>query len=353
MIIQSIIEENRRLYQSQYDEVVGRLLHIPKGSLRRQVRGGKTYFYLRRYLTGKGYEDVYLGPTADKRVAAIVIFMEERPQRIQERRAVVDALKALGVKRVDLQEKGYHHIFGELMGAFEQAGLWDEGLMLIGSWCFNVYVQAFGVAFYPLRTMDFDFALRVPYRGDKADVDALLRNLGFTARVDAAYGKIDYVLPGVGMVEVFIDRDQATVEAVDAVRQELAIVPAAVANLQILIDNPVTTKVHGVHKAVTLPSMPAFFVHRLITARFGEYRDAVLYPEKIRKDLKQAALVAEKIAGDKHLLEELKRIVAALPDDLRDKMDQSASSAADYVQALDLTDDDVAGILSMSQAALA
>jgi hypothetical protein len=98
--------------------------------------------------------------------------------------------------------------------------------------------------------------------------------------------------------------------------------------------------------------MPAFFVHRLITACFGEYRDAVLYPEKIRKDLKQAALVAEKITSDSNLLAELKRIVGALPVDLRDKMGQSASAAADYVQALDLTDDDVVRIQSVAQAAM-
>lgn len=352
MIIQGILDENRQLYQSQYDELVGRLLHIPKGSLRRQARGGAEYIYLRRYLAGRGYEDVYLGPAADRRVNQITTFVEERPQRVAERRAVVEALKALGVRHVELQAKGYHDILGKLMAAFEAAGLWDQGLMLIGSWCFNVYVQAFGVAFYPLRTMDFDFALRIPYRGDKTDVDALLRELGFTARVDAAYGKIDYVLPGVGMVEVFIDRDQATSEAVAVVRENLALVPAPVANLRILIDNPVTTKVHGVHKAVTLPSMPAFFVHRLITARFGEYRDAVLYPEKIRKDLKQAALVAARIESDEDLVAQLITIVNGLTEDLREKMRRSAAEAVDYVQSPDLTDEDAAGIRSMSQIAL-
>jgi hypothetical protein len=154
------------------------------------------------------------------------------------------------------------------------------------------------------------------------------------------------------MAEVFIDREQATGEAVAAVRENLALVPAPVANLKILIDNPVTTQVHGVHKSVTLPSLSAFFVHRLITARFGEYRDAALYPEKIRKDLKQAALVAEKITSDSNLQAELKRIVGALPVDLRDKMGQSASAATDYVQALDLTEDDVVRIQSVAQAAM-
>ncbi len=170
--------------------------------------------------------------------------------------------------------------------------------------------------------------------------------------MDAAYGKIDYVLPGVGMVEVFIDREQATGEAVAAVRENLALVPAPVANLKILIDNPVTAKVHGVHKAVTLPSMPAFFVHRLITARFGEYRDAILYPEKIRKDLKQAALVAVRVEGDEDLVAQLISIVNGLTQDLREKMRRSAAEAEDFVQALDLTDDDAARIQSMAQKAL-
>jgi hypothetical protein len=41
-----------------------------------------------------------------------------------------------------------------------------------------------------------------------------------------------------------------------------------------------------------------------------------------------------------------------LPVDLRDKMGQSASAAADYVQALDLTDDDVVRIQSVAQIAM-
>jgi len=352
VVIESILAENRSLYQSQYDEVLGRLLHIPRGSLRRQPRGKGVYLYLRRHLKGRGYEDVYLGPVTDKRVRALASFIAERDRCVSERRTILAALKSLGVRHVEIQEKGYHQVLAKLMAVFARAGLWEEGLMLIGSWCFNVYVQVFGVAFYPLRTMDFDFALRVPYRGDKTDVDALLRNLGFTARVDAGHGKIDYVLPGVGMVEVFIDRDKATDEALTSIRQDLGIVPAPVDHLGILIDNPVTVKVHGIHKAVILPSMPAFFVHRLITARFGEYRDAVLNPEKIRKDLKQASLVAARIAGDNDLQAQLKAIVDDLSEDLRDKMHRSAAEAMPYVRSPDLTDSDVERIRTSVEAVL-
>jgi hypothetical protein len=32
--------------------------------------------------------------------------------------------------------------------------------------------------------MDFDFGLKIPYSGNKADIDGLLKNLGFTAQID-------------------------------------------------------------------------------------------------------------------------------------------------------------------------
>ncbi len=340
MVIEGILEESRELYQGQYDEVLARLLHIPKGSLRRRKVGGAAYWYLRRHVAGKGYEDVYVGPAGDRAAEAFVSFVRERKKRLKERDAVKQSLKALGVLKVELREKGYPAMFTALADAFGEVGLWQEGLMLIGSWCFNVYVQAFGVEFYPLRTMDFDFGLRVPYRGEKADVDRLLRELGFTARVDPGHGKIDYVLPGVGMVEIFIDRDQADREQVEKFKRDLSLWPAAVSYLKILTDHPVTTKVHGVHKAITLPSMPAFFVHRLVTARFGEYRDPVSHAGKIRRDFKQAALVAKKIETESSLREELAAIVAGLSEELRQKMQQGAELAAEYVKSPDFTEED-------------
>jgi hypothetical protein len=102
------------------------------------------------------------------------------------------------------------------------------------------------------------------------------------------------VLPGVGTVEVFVDRDSASKMHMQKIKQDLSLRPAVLSHLHILLDHPVTTKIHGVHKAVTIPSMPAFFIHRLITATFGEYRDPVLNVHKVRKDYKQAALIAKK-----------------------------------------------------------
>jgi hypothetical protein len=341
MAIQASLQESRDLYQAQYVELVGRLLHIPNGALRHRKIGGSTYWYLRRHVRGKGYEDVYVGPEGEPAVEGFVDFVRERKKRLEERNAIKASLKSLGVTQMALREIGYHDMFEKLTDALGKVGLWQEGLMLIGSWCFNVYVQVFGVEFYPLRTMDFDLGLRIPYTGEKADVDKLLRDLGFTAKIDPGHDKIDYVLPGVGVVEVFIDREMVTREILEKLKVDLSLRPAAVSYLKILIDHPVTAKVHGVHKAISLPSMPAFLVHRLITVRFGEFRDPVLNIGKIRRDYKQAALVAGKIAAEKNLQHELAMIVDDLSAELHQKIRQGVEDAGQFVKAPDLKEEDV------------
>lgn len=341
MVVQTILEESRATYQAQYHQTVARLIHIPKGTLRLKTRKGSRYWYLRRFIAPKRYKDIYLGLAGNRDVENLVAFIAERKQRLEELRAVKESLRQLGVKKMEFQEKGYHKTFTELMAVMGNAGLWDEGLMLIGSWCFNVYCQAFGVEYYPLRTMNFDFGLRVPYTGDKADINDLLINLGFTPRIDMAYDKVDYVLPGVGMVAVFIDREKASGEQIDALKRDLSIRPAAVSCLQLLIDHPVQVKIHGVHKTITLPAMPAFFVHRLITASFGEYRDAALHRGKIRKDYKQAALVARKILESEALRGELSLVIDGLDADTHRKMVAGAAAAKEHIKAPDLSEEDV------------
>ena len=92
--------------------------------------------------------------------------------------------------------------------------------------------------------------------------------------------------------------------------------------------------------------------HRLITARFGEYRDPVLYPEKIRKDLKQAALVTARIQGDEDLESQLKTIVGGLSEDLRGKLRKAANEATDHVRPPDLTLEDAERILTVAEKAI-
>jgi len=347
MVIEGILAESRQHYQNQYDYTLGRLMLIPKGSLRKKVQHQHAYWYLRQHIKTKGYLDSYIGPDSSKAVQNFIDFARERADRLDEFKTIKAALKQLGVKNMEFQKKGYPDIFLNLVNAFGKAGLWNEGLVLIGSWCFNVYVQAFGVEFFPLRTMDFDFGLRIPFLGDKADIDDILKRMGFMAQIDMAYDQVNYVMPGVGIVEVFVDRGKATEEQINMIKQNLALRPAVLSYLNILVNDPVTVKMHGLHKAIVVPSMPSFFIHKLVTAKFGEHRNRTLESYKIRKDYKQAALVGKRIFEEKPLRAKLKVQMKSLPKDLNKKLAESGKAAADFIKGPDLSLDDVSIIQKM------
>lgn len=68
----------------------------------------------------------------------------------------------------------------ELLALFEELGLWEDGVQLIGSWSFLLYQRHLGVRPLPLRTQDVDFLLPWPYP-DRGPVDLAgrLTKLGF------------------------------------------------------------------------------------------------------------------------------------------------------------------------------
>ena len=67
-----------------------------------------------------------------------------------------------------------------ILAVFERHGLWDDGVELIGSWCFYLYQRHLGVKAYPFKTQNIDFLLPYPYRSrSKVDLVAELTQLGF------------------------------------------------------------------------------------------------------------------------------------------------------------------------------
>ena len=44
------------------------------------------------------------------------------------------------------------NLFHKILKVFSNHNLFDEGVELIGSWCFYLYQKKLGVEFFPLRT---------------------------------------------------------------------------------------------------------------------------------------------------------------------------------------------------------
>lgn len=71
-------------------------------------------------------------------------------------------------------------LFLRLLKLFDELGLWNDGVELIGSWSFLLYQRHLGVGALPLRTQDVDFLLPLPYPSrSTVGLSAALSELGF------------------------------------------------------------------------------------------------------------------------------------------------------------------------------
>jgi len=56
-------------------------------------------------------------------------------------------------------------IIKKILQVFANNDLFDEGVELIGSWCFQLYQKQLGARSFPLRTQDIDFLIPNPFHG--------------------------------------------------------------------------------------------------------------------------------------------------------------------------------------------
>ena len=56
---------------------------------------------------------------------------------------------------------------GQAAADYLNAGLWQDGLELIGSWCFFMHQKHLGVKVLPFKTVDVDFLIPRPYLSKK------------------------------------------------------------------------------------------------------------------------------------------------------------------------------------------
>lgn len=185
-----------------------------------------------------------------------------------------------------------------ILAVFERHGLWEDGVELIGSWCFYLYQRHLGVKPYPFRTQDIDFLLPYPYRGHaKVDLIDELKRLGFQHdfRPDGsiylwnAELRIEFLIP---------ERGRGRDKAVEI--KPLAVKAMPLRFVDMLLRHPVSVKEGAVD--VSIPDPAAFCLHKLLVAnrrKRTESRD---------KDLEQALHVAPIVKKTT-----LKRVYQELP----------------------------------------
>lgn len=321
MVIEQIWEESRDYYLDYQARLIGELLISPVGSIKRKKGWGGWFLYLHKR-TGQGFEDIYLGNEGDPAVQRIAEKIKNRQRLIRELRSTKNALKLLKAGKMSQALKDFTEPLRKLLTEMERLGFFEAGIELIGSYCFKVYQSHFGVEWFPLRTIDIDFAIPMPYKGPPADLEAVLRKLGF-AQAFRGDGTI-YYEGNSYIIEFLQPRRGGGAKKPSPEVKELSTVPIPLPYLNLLLDNKVTVTLRDIGR-IALPSMPAFMLHKLLVASISGRK------EKREKDFKQICAVAKKIITDRNLIAEVHRILKDMSLKWRKQINTSALILPEFV----------------------
>lgn len=312
MIIDDVLQESAEYYQARKQRLIGAILMAPPGSPCPRRRASGEYWYLRTYAGGNRRREVYLGRGDDPWVRRLLARIDRRRSALAELREVKRALKKLGGKRGKVTSHDLQPAIKDIFTALDREGMWRTGAMLVGSWCFMVYQNYCGVEFFPQRTLDIDIAVALPYRGEEKDLGLVFESLGFQSIFNRADGSITYD-NGEIKIELLSELKGAGRKNKRPQVARLGIAPVEVRFLSLLLDNSMPIKIHGVGE-VTVPSLSAFFLHKLLLA--GERKE----PAKRAKDLRQAAAVAKSLARSPEWGADLRRLWKELPKGWRKRI---------------------------------
>jgi hypothetical protein len=321
MVIEQIWEESRDYYLDYQTRLIGELLISPVGSIKRKKGWGGGFLYLHKR-KGQKFEDVYLGAENDPAVQRIAEKIKNRQRLIRELRSTKNALKLLKAGKMSRLLRDFSEALKKLLTEMERLGLFEAGIELIGSYCFKVYQSHFGVEWFPLHTIDVDFAIPTPYKGPPADMEAVLKELGFRQEF-CNDGTIFFEGNGLKIEFLQPRRGGGTKGRLPAVK-ELSTIPIPLPYLSLLLDNKMIVTLRDIGR-IALPSMPAFMLHKLLVASLSRRK------EKQEKDYKQACAVAKTIIADRNLIDESHRLLKNMPLAWRQRINSSARSLQKFV----------------------
>lgn len=166
----------------------------------------------------------------------------------------------------------------KILEVFADNNLFEEGVELIGSWCFQLYQKHLGAKRFPMRTVDIDFLIPSPFHGkDHPDFIKQLEEIGFKSdfKMDGSL----YLWNADLKIEFITSEKGKGVDHPIKIRK-LGINATPLRFVGLLLDKPITIVDDGVK--ILLPNPANFCLHKLIIASRRRKIDKSL------KDLQQA-----------------------------------------------------------------
>ena len=176
-------------------------------------------------------------------------------------------------------------IVNKILKVFDENHLWDEGIELVGSWCFLLYTKHFDVKSYPFRTIDIDFLVPNPFKGKKkVDIIKLIEKLGYRVAFNSD-GSIYLWNPELKVEFITAEKGRGSEKAIEIKNLSLKAIPLRYTD--ILLADPVSIIEDGIN--VRIPNPAAFALHKLLISAKRKTT------EKKAKDIEQALLVLDAI----------------------------------------------------------
>lgn len=257
-----------------------------------RTRGGRQYLYAFEK-HGERWIEAYIGPASDPEASARAEAIRRARGDSDQRREIVQMIKRAGVSGPSIQ-------VGRILEALERSGLFDSGLIVVGTIAFQMYPIIVGrhLANAGMMTNDADFAVAsiVDIKGD-ADLTTILQ------RGDPSFIPQNQLKKSAAPKR-FRAANGFEVEILTPVRTRKDANPVAVKNiaasatplhyLEFLIKDAMpAVALYGSGVRVKIPQPERYAVHKLIIAAQPE-RDRA----KRRKDLVQAKELIEALAND-------------------------------------------------------
>jgi len=169
-------------------------------------------------------------------------------------------------------------VINRILKVFSDNDLFEEGVELIGSWCFSLYQKHLGAKRFPLVTQDVDFLIPSPFHG-KEHVDFIkqLEDLGFQSDFKSD-GSLFLWNADLKIEFITVEKGRGTDKAIKIKKLGIDAIPLR--HVGFLLENPITIVDEGIR--VTVPAPERFCLQKLIIASRRKK------PEKRLKDLQQA-----------------------------------------------------------------
>jgi hypothetical protein len=172
-------------------------------------------------------------------------------------------------------------LLDKIIRVFSDNRLFEEGVQLIGSWCYRFYQLRLGAPKYPLRTQDIDFLIPYPYRGPGCPLVADLAKVGFLCEFNND-GSMYLANPELKIEFLTALKGKGEENPVKIRKLGLSVV--ALRYTDMLIRNSIALDDGGIQ--VRLPSPEAFCLHKLLIA------SKRIKEDKRLKDAEQAILTS-------------------------------------------------------------